>query len=196
MDTKLAPQTNPITLNPSNPHTSTNEVELIMHCHDRLFERVSVLDLETGGTLFTVESKGLASMSWRRLVKDSMGTPLFELRHHGWAMKNKWSVTSPEGKEVCVLKHVKILSDDRSSLDLESEGGVRIEVRPKDKGAITTLVSCNGQQVAEIRNVEDNDVNKLEEKGLDRSVWRARVASGVDLSMVSDLFWILRGMLI
>lgn len=99
-----------------------------------------------------------------------------------------------------MLKHVKITSDDRSALDLtigsEDAGDVKIEVRPKDKGAITTLVAYNGAHVAEIRNVEDNDVTSLEKKGLDRSVWRARVAPGVDLSMVGDLFQNVRRRLI
>jgi hypothetical protein len=38
-----------------------------------------VLD-EAGEKLFTIESKGMASWSWRRTIRDTSGSPLFDLR--------------------------------------------------------------------------------------------------------------------
>jgi hypothetical protein len=44
-----------------------------------------------------------------------------------------------------------------------------------------------------IMNVEANDVRGLEKKGLDRTVWKASVNAGVDVSLVS---WSCGGLLL
>jgi hypothetical protein len=153
-----------------------------MQCHDGVFERVTVLN-EAGETLFTVESKGIASLSWRRTVKDASGTPLFDLRKvnfYGFYIRSKWVV------ELCSMKHVTF--EKRQAVDVivrnkEDNGNeVAVEVRPKDQKAITTLVNIGGATVAEIQLTEVNDTVKLYG---DRSDWKARVAGGVDLALVS-----------
>jgi hypothetical protein len=103
-------------------------------------------------------------------------------------MKNKWTVETPSGREICSAKDVTHMNKERSALDVvvrnEVDKGneVMTEVRPKDRSAITTLVNIEGALVAEIQNVESNDVVNLQ--GLERRVWKARVASGVDLVLV------------
>jgi hypothetical protein len=57
------------------------------------------------------------------------------------------------------------------------------------EGGVTTLVYVGDETVAEIRVVEENDVVDL--RGKDRSVWKARVAGGVDIAVVSIDTWIL-----
>jgi hypothetical protein len=156
-----------------------------MQCHDRVFKRITVLN-EAGEKLFTAGSKGMASLSWRRTVKDASGSPLFDLRKiFGYAIKNKWAVESPSDREICSLRHISFRQ--RQALDVvvrnEDDKGneVMVEVRPKDQSALTTLVNINGAPVAEIQMTEVN----TSLHGLDRSVWRARVAGGVDVALVS-----------
>jgi hypothetical protein len=186
MDTNLETLSFPVTIS-DGPH-GKGETSITVRCHDRLFESVTVLD-EAGQKLFTVESPGMRSWSWRRTVKDASGSPIFDLRHFGYGMKNKWAVETPSGREICSLKHVTHMNKERSALDMvvrnEADKGteVMVEVRPKDRSALTTLVNIEGSHVAEIQNLESNDVANLQ--GLDRSVWKGRVAGGVDLTLVS-----------
>jgi hypothetical protein len=63
--------------------------------------------------------------------------------------------------------------------------GNTVEIRPKDRGALSTVVLYQGQELAKILNTEANDVQSLEKKGLDRTVWKAKVNAGVDISLVS-----------
>lgn len=74
------------------------------------------------------------------------------------------------------------------SKDEEEDGEqVKLEMRQVDRGGATTEVYVGGRDetIAQIRLVEENDVVGLEKRGLDRSVWQARVAGGVDLAVVS-----------
>jgi len=168
------------------------------YCHDRVFERVTVLD-EAGETLFTVKSKGIASLSWRRTVKDASGPPIFDLRRvnfYRFYIGSKWVVERPSSRELCSRKHVTF--EKRQALDVvvrnEEDNGneVMAEVRPKDQKAITMLVNIGGKTPAEIHLTEVNDTVKL--RG-DRSDWKARVAGGVDLALVSTMFCCIYDML-
>lgn len=170
------------------------ETRITMQCHDRLFKSVTVLDTSSGSTLYTITSKGAASFSWRRSVSDSSGTHLFDLRHLGYAMKNKWTVEDAEGKEVCALHHVNAKDEksnqnkERSDMDMfikGVEGDVRVEMRQVDRKGNSTELFVRDETVAEIRVVEENDVVDL--RGKNRSVWEARVAGSVDLAVVSNL---------
>lgn len=180
-----------------------------MHCHDRVFKSVTVLG-EAGETLYTITRKGAGSLTWRRSITDSSDIHLFDLRHFGYAMKNKWAVETPGRREIATLHHVNGRDEkssgnqNRSDLDMtaknrfdkeeegEGEGEeVRLEMRQVDRSGITTLVYVGDEMVAEIRVVEENDVVDL--RGRDRSVWKARVAGGVDLAVVSIHAWILMG---
>lgn len=185
MDASLEPLSSPLSI--VSGYSLKEETCITVRCHDRVFKSVTVVD-DAGRTLFTVESKGASSLSWRRTVLDSYGHHIFDLRHFGYAMKNKWAVESPEGEEICSLKHATYLNKERSALDaivknVADEGKeVMLEMRPKDHSAITTMVTVHGAPVAEIVNTEANDVISL--NGRDRSVWKARVAKGLDLALV------------
>jgi len=186
MDTNLETLSFPVAI--SDGIIVEGETNITVECHDHLFQSVTVLD-EAGQKLFTAEGKGMGSWSWRRTVKDASGRPLFDLRHFGYTMKNKWAAESPDGREICSLRHVTYLNKERSALDAvvrnEAAKGeeVMVEVRPKDRRALTTLVTIEGAHVAEIRISEANDVVNL--RGLNRSVWKARIAGGVDIALVS-----------
>ena len=60
-----------------------------------------------------------------------------------------------------------------------------VEIRPRDRGALSTRVLFQGVELADVTNVEANDVYALEKKGLDRTVWKASVNAGADISLVS-----------
>jgi hypothetical protein len=134
----------------------------------------------------------MKSWSWRRQVKDTSGSPIFDLRHHGSAMKNLWTVESPSGLHMAELKHVS--SKRRSDLDMvvvnsKSEGDdVVLQVRQKDESAITTHVFFNETCIAELQLQESNDISDLSK--VDRSSWKVRIAGGVDPAIVSTLIFL------
>jgi LURP-one-related len=183
MDTSLETPSFPVAI--ADGFIEKEETSIVMQCHDRVFQRVTVLD-EAGEKLFTAASKGIASWSWRRTVKDASGSPLYDLRKTvGNAIRSRWVVEGLSGQEICSLRHVSFRR--RQALDVvfrndNDKGNEKmVEVRPKDQGALTTLVNIKGALVAEIQMTEVN----TSLNGLDRSVWRARVASKVDLALVS-----------
>jgi len=176
MDSILETPYQPIAI--SDCIINKGETGLIMQCHDRVFGKVTILD-EAGERLFTVESKGMASWSWRRTVKDAAGNHIFDLRKIiVYGVRNKWVVDSPSGREICSLRHISFIH--RHAIDAvvlnEADKGneVVVEVRPRDQGALTTMVYLNGCPLAEIQMTEVN----YRHNGRDRSVWRARVAVG------------------
>lgn len=181
METILEPQPFPIAI--ADGFIQAGETTIIMQCHDRIFKDVEVRD-QSNELLFTVDSKGVKSMSWRRTVKDATGTPLFDLRK----FFRKWSVEDPSGRELCSLRHVATFRQFKA-LDVtvlnQADGGKEavVNVRPKDQAGMTVQVKIRGAAVAEIQMTEANHsrINFTE----DRSVWRARIAGGVDLALVS-----------
>lgn len=191
IDAQLESLVCPVAL--STYFTRHDETRITIQCHDRTFKKITVTDDSTGQPLLTVESKGAKSLSWRRTILDPSGHPLFDFRHFGYAMKNYWAVEDRQGQRVCSIKHVTWLNTTRSALDAivhcnvadPASKDILVEVRPLDRSAITTMVNIRGADVAEIRLVADNDVMDLEGKGLDRTVWKARVVGGMDLVLVS-----------
>src|SRR6266536_4070324 len=141
MDTSLETQSFPVAI--ADGFIQKGETRIVMQCHDRIFQRVTVLD-EGGEKLFTAESRGMASWSWRRTVKDVSVSPLFDLRRIvGYSIKNNWAVESPSGRKICSLRQISFRQ--RQALDVvvrnEDDKGneVMVEVRPKDQSALTTL---------------------------------------------------------
>ncbi|EEA21741.1 hypothetical protein TMatcc_008836 [Talaromyces marneffei ATCC 18224] len=185
METILEPQAFPVAI--TDGFIQAGETTIIMQCHDRLFNDVDVRD-QSNELLFTVESKGVNSMSWRRTVKDVTGTPLFQLRKlFKYGVDRKWSVEDPSGLELCSLRHVSTFRQFHA-LDVtvlnQADGGKEsaVNVRPKDQVGITVQVKIRGATVAEIQMTEANHshINFTE----DRSVWKAHVAGGVDLTLI------------
>ncbi|KAH0365273.1 hypothetical protein KCU65_g6228, partial [Aureobasidium melanogenum] len=190
MESATDPLSESIVLLPGFSRDKTTDITV--YCHDRTFKSVDVLDDASGETLFKVDSKGATSFSWRRAIYDGSGRKLFELRHLGYTLKNDWAVENVEGKRICSLKHVSgMAARNRSTLDAVIHGqsaaddvGNTIEIRPRDRGALSTVVLYQGAELANILNTEANDVTSLEKKGLDRTVWKAHINSGVDISFI------------
>jgi hypothetical protein len=167
---------------------TNEETTIFVKCHDRLFSNVTVVDVKDR-ELFVGGGPGpMKSWSWRRQVKDNSGEPIFDLRHHGWAMKNLWTVESPEGHHLADLKHVS--GKGRSDLDMVvangkgEEDNVVLQIRQKDQSAITTQVFFNNACIADLMLQESNDISDLSQ--VDRSSWKVRIAGGVDPAIVSS----------
>lgn len=191
MEAVLSPPMDPVAITPE-PYIQKTETTLIVRCLDRVFKSVTALDASAGAALFTVTSKGMGSYSWRRNVRDAAEErPLFDLRHTGFGMINKWAVESPSGRQVATLQHIKYQGKERSDIDavvlneLDKGNEVKVEMRQKDRSASSTYVNIGNACVAEILHTENNDVVKL--NGRDRSVWKVKVASGLDLALVRSM---------
>ncbi|TVY45743.1 hypothetical protein LSUB1_G000407 [Lachnellula subtilissima] len=111
---------------------SKGETSLTMYCHDRTFDKITVLG-EANEKLFTVDSKGSGVLSWRRTVKDASGVHIFDIRHFGYAFSNKWVVESPSGREVATLRMVKALGREHSAFDMavlnEADEGYEVQIK-------------------------------------------------------------------
>jgi len=86
MNVPLQPPSVPVAI--SEDTISKEETSLIMYCHNRTFHNITILG-EADEKMFTVESKGSGSSSWRRTVKDASSAHIFDLQHFGYAFKNK-----------------------------------------------------------------------------------------------------------
>lgn len=186
MNVTLTPQASPVAI--TDGFIQDSETDIVMQCHDRVFNDVDVRD-DSDQLLFTVESKGMASFSWRRIVKDATGTPLFHFRKiFKYGVNRKWVVESPSGREVCYMRHVSFRHPQAVDVvvhnQADKEGNeALVQVRPKDQGGLTILVNIQDAPVAEIQMTEVNL-----SRNRDRSVWKARIAAGVDLTLVSTKF--------
>jgi hypothetical protein len=172
----------------SNVPITNEETTIFVKCHDRMFSNVTVVD-DKDQELFIGGGPGpMRSWSWRRQVKNKSGEPIFDLRHHGWAMKNLWTVESPEGHHLADLKHISS-GKGRSDLDMivanrnGEDGDIVLQIRQKDQSAITTQVFFNNACIADLMLQESNDISDLSQ--VDRSSWRVRIAGGVDPAVVS-----------
>jgi hypothetical protein len=168
---------------------ANEEISIFVKCHDRMFSHVTVVD-EKGGELFVGGGPGpMKSWSWRRQVKDTSGVPVFDLRHHGQAMKNLWTVEGPGGQHIAELKHVS--GEHRSDLDMVvangtgDEDNVVLQMRQKDRSGITTQVFFKDTCIAELLLQESNDITDLSQ--VDRSSWKVRISGGVEPAVVSPL---------
>ncbi|KAI1377694.1 hypothetical protein F4677DRAFT_45302 [Hypoxylon crocopeplum] len=185
MDTPLFPPNPPLIM--LGGHMSQHETELIIRCHDRIFRKVSASD-HSGQALFRVEGARFGtSWSWRRKVFDSVTDKhLFDVRHENFDIKNKWVVETPDALQLCSLVHKAQLTSNHSSINVtvRTEAGeqVLVVMRQVDRSALTVIISIGDTTIATIQKTEDNDITFLGNK--DRSVWKARVAAGVDLKLI------------
>lgn len=184
-------------------HESKKEMTFTIHCHDPTFKEVIASSGDSdaeGETLFYVEGSTFGtSWSWRRHVfsgekGSSNDNHIFDFRHNSLDIKNGWVIEAPaikgEAKPriLCYLVHKKEFTSEHSAINatVRTEVGedVMVVMRSKDTAAITSTISVDGVCFATIHKEEENDV--VFRGTRDRSVWKARVAAGVDLSLVSS----------
>lgn len=134
--------------------------------------------------LFSVEGPGgYGSMTLRRPLKDASGRPVFDLRR-----KMGWHVEDASGNEIAELRQKKFFTSQHTAVDGKIlSSGALVEMRPRDAMGITNYVNIGNVTIAEI-SVHLNNVKKRFVRDRDISVFRVRVAKGVDLSLVCQTF--------
>lgn len=203
--TDLKTPPNPVSI--SEPSFTKAETSMTLRCQDNLFRKCTVIG-EAGETLFTIESPGWSSYSWRRAVRDASGRQIFELRRYCLlgVLATAWRIEGPDGEDLGTVSHNKtLLNPERSSLNMSLRNTAAdddknnkkavVEIRQVDMMAKKTLVKMDGITVADIIALENNDWTSFV-TGEVRSVWKSRVAEGVDLKIVSfdsKLVYLIKG---
>lgn len=180
-------------------HEVPKEMSFTIHCHDSNFKKVTAIsdeDDNEGELLFSVKGTIFGtSWSWRRKVfsGSSNENHIFDFRHNSLDIKNGWVIetldTGGKARTLCSLVHQAQITTQHSAVNaaVRTEAGedVRIAIRSKnnDSSAITRTISVNNVRFAVINKEEDN--NAAFRANRDRTVWKARVVPGVDLSLVS-----------
>ena len=182
MDAELHAPTSPVCL--TEGHTTEQETVLWVRCHDRHLQHTTVTG-NNGEKLFYVKGPGgYRSMTLRRPLKDALGHPVFDLRRYAADPKMRWFVEDPSGRKIAELSHMKFFTSKHTAIDAKIfSSGVLVEMRPRDAMASTNYISIGNVIIAEI-SVHINNVPRHFVRGQDLSVFRVRVAKGVDLSLV------------
>lgn len=167
-------------------YISQQESSFTLHCYDRRFHHATAID-SSGKLIFTVEARKRASLSLRRTVTDSNGKDLFEVRRVG--AKGDWSVDDCEkGITLCTVDQRQRFTKP-TFIDATVRAGtgeqVVVRMRPNDHAGTIVTVSVGNATIAVIRKAVDNMRAHHPEGEI--SAWEARVASRVDLSLVSTL---------
>ncbi|KAJ4422376.1 hypothetical protein N0V82_002931 [Gnomoniopsis sp. IMI 355080] len=176
------------------------ETTLTLYCHDHAMKKATAIG-DKEKKLFHVEGATFGtSWSWRRKVFDSTSQAhLFDFRHASVSLKNSWVVeTGQDGykgsdgnnsiaRQICSIVHNSQITAEHSSVNatVRTQAGedVLIVMRQKDTAATSAYVQVGDATVAIIYKMVDNFQLPLP-KDRDRSVWKARIAPGTDLSMI------------
>jgi uncharacterized protein YxjI len=180
MDAELRAPPSPVCL--TNGHITERESVLWVRVHDRHLQDITIAG-DDGEKLFSVEGPGgYSSMTLRRPLKDASGQPVFDLRR-----KIGWLVEDASGSKIAELCHKKFFTSQHTAIDGKIlNSGVLVEMRPRDAMGITNYVNIGNATIAEI-SVHSNNIKKRFVRDRDISVFRVRVAQGVDLSLVCQI---------
>jgi uncharacterized protein YxjI len=180
MATNTTPPSQPaptITFASQDSYILTTDSTIEMQCHDRHFRDTVFVD-PSGTKLFALDSPALFT-SWhvRRSLRDAAGLQVLQIRHAGNTLLEHWYIEDARGKQLCEAGKV-LVGDGRE---------VAVDVRAGDHAGSETIFRVDGEVVAEMVLVINNDLSFLGRKGLDRSGWRLKVVKGADLAMVAAL---------
>ncbi|KAI0390907.1 hypothetical protein F5Y17DRAFT_37068 [Xylariaceae sp. FL0594] len=185
MDVQLESPNPPV--NVLEGYVTQQETRLIVTCHDRVFEKVTVTDGDKK-PLFRIEgTKWGTSWSWRRKAFDANGNNhLFDFRHESVSLKNNWVIEDPSGRKLASLVHKSQVTSEHSAINATvrtiTGEDVLVQMRQHDRAALMTTISTGDTPIASIQKVIDN--TKARKSGVVQTVWDVRVAAGVDLSMI------------
>ncbi|KAF4549125.1 Hypothetical protein D9617_23g005400 [Elsinoe fawcettii] len=163
--------------------------KLEIRCPDRFLRDCTVKDKDNGQLLFTLSSATINhSLSLRKTLVDASGHEVLLVR---FSTTLKYTgerlIECPPGTEVARTRHSKVDPGRRvrQEVTLKTEGGeVVVAAEAKDAAGLTTRFFVGNEEIAELLMVENNDLEGLHDKGLDRSGWRLTVAAGVDLALI------------
>ncbi|KAJ6133112.1 hypothetical protein N7471_008327 [Penicillium samsonianum] len=177
MDADLQAPPSPVCL--TEGHTTEQESVVWVRVHDRHLQDITIAR-DDGKKLFSVEGPGgYSSMTLRRPLKDVSGRPVFDLRR-----KMGWFVEDASGNKIAEFCHKKFFTSQHTAIDGKIlSSGALVEMRPRDAMGMTNYVNIGNVTIAEI-SVHSNNIKKRFVRNRDISVFRVRVAQGVDLSLV------------
>ena len=187
MDAELRSPATPVCLTEGN-YTTEQETVFWVRCHDRHLQQTTIA-ANDGEKLFYVEGNG-AYRSWtfRRPLKNATGLPVFDLRRYATDPKMRWFVDDPNGTKIAELGHTKFFTSEHTAIDARIlASGALVEMRPRDAMASTVYVNIGDVTIAEI-SMHMNNTPRVFRGVQDVSVFRVRVAAGVDLSLVGRIF--------
>jgi hypothetical protein len=194
MATNTTPPSQPaptITFASQDSYILTTDSTIEMQCHDRHFRDTVFVD-PSGTKLFALDSPALFT-SWhvRRSLRDAAGLQVLQIRHAGNTLLEHWYIEDARGKQLCEAwgsKAAKTGATVIAGKVLVGDGReVAVDVRAGDHAGSETIFRVDGEVVAEMVLVINNDLSFLGRKGLDRSGWRLKVVKGADLAMVAAL---------
>ncbi|KAJ6086621.1 hypothetical protein N7467_005535 [Penicillium canescens] len=160
MDAELQAPPTPVCL--TEDHMTEQECVVWVRVHDRHLQEITI-----------------AGNDGEKLFSDASGRPVFDLRR-----KMGWHVEDASGNEIAALRHKKFFTPQHTAVDGKIlSSGALVEMRPRDAMGITNYVNIGNVTIAEI-SVHLNNVKKRFVRDRDISVFRVRVAKGVDLSLV------------
>jgi hypothetical protein len=99
-----------------------------------------------------------------------------------------WHIEDASGNEIAELRHKEFFTSQHAAVDGKTlSSGALVEMRPRDAMGITNYVNIGNVTIAEI-SVHLNNVRKPSVRDRDISVFRVRVAKGVDLRLACQTF--------
>lgn len=169
-------------------HVTKEETLLTIQCHDRFFRDAEVFN-EDGDKLFTLTGKELfTSWTLRRTLADASGEAILDVRHTKTSVKD-WVVEDSQSKELCTVQdgtNSQNFTDIHARVPTKA-GKAAVSMRSFDHGGSTTAFEVEGVTIAVMHLIENNDMQLLHRKGLDRTAWKLRIAGEVDMALVLAL---------
>jgi len=190
-DVHLSQPAVPVTCDSS--HISKTETTITFRCHDRHFRDAVACD-EDGKTLFTLGADSLwTSWSLRRTLRSAADNKhILDIRHHN-SRAREWVAEDPQGYQLCMAKDSvskvgRATSIQAQVVAKEVVGGhVTVDMQSFDRAGTRTVFLVEEVAIAEMVIVENNDLMFLGTRGLDRSVWKTRLAAGIDVALILAL---------
>jgi hypothetical protein len=105
----------------------------------------------------------------------------------------EWVVEDPQGRQLCLVKDgvSKVGKATAMQAQVVAEevvgGHVVVDIHSSDHAGTKTVFRVGEAIIAEMSILENNDISFLGSKGLERSAWRIRIASGVDVALILAL---------
>jgi hypothetical protein len=174
-------------------YVSKTNSTITFRCHDKHFRDAVACD-ENGNTWFKLGADSLwTSWSLRRTLRSAADDKhILDVRHHNSKYK-EWVAEDPQGRRLCLVKDSvskvgKATSMQAQVVAKEVVGDhIIVDMQSSDRAGTKTVFRVGEVAIAEMNIVENNDLSFLGTRGLDRSVWKIRLAAGVDIALILAL---------
>lgn len=98
-------------------------------------------------------------------------------------------VEDAQEQHLCFIKDTTAYGGNFTTLEAQipDDTGVTVSIHSFDHSGARTLFEVNGLPFAEMHLIENNNLPALSSRGLNRSLWKLRVAGGTDMALVLAL---------